>query len=74
MAEEEDQNWNSFSNELIRGGVSVAQCQTTDDAQFVVYLLWQRGIAAGSWFHTKRWICAYHKSGLHRKTKKPLFA
>jgi len=47
MTEEEGRNWNALSNELVRGGVSVAQCLTTDDAQFVVYLLWQQGIRSG---------------------------
>jgi len=47
MTGEEGRNWNALSNSLVRGGVSVAQCLTTDDAHFVVYVLWQRGIRSG---------------------------
>ncbi len=47
MTEEDRSNWDSFSNELVRGGVSVAECRTVDDAQFGVYLLSERGIRSG---------------------------
>lgn len=47
MTEENRRNWASFSNELVRGGVSVAECRTTDDAQFLAYLLSERGIRSG---------------------------
>ena len=54
MTEDEGRKWNAFSNELVGGGVSVAQCRTTDDAQFLVYLLGQRGIRSGILVPAKR--------------------
>jgi len=46
MAEQADggEYWDPHHNELTMGGVTVAECSTREDADFLVYLLQEKGI------------------------------